>query len=213
MKTLSCILMGYLIGSINPSYFLARRKGFDIREKGSHNAGASNAVILLGKGRGIFCALFDILKTCFVIAAAKRIFPFYPHTLAVTGTSCIIGHIYPFYMKFRGGKGLACLGGMILMYDRRVFLVFLSIEAVILLITNYICFVPITAAAVFPFTYGVLDHDRFGTAFLLAAAAVILFKHIENLRRIKNGTELRFSYLWNKEAEMQRLGRKSPEEE
>ena len=197
--------MGYLFGTINPSYIISHAKGFDIRKRGSHNAGASNAVILMGKRIGIFCALIDILKACLAIALAKKFFPDFRYACILTGAGCIVGHIFPYNMEFRGGKGLACLGGMILMYDWRVFFIFLTAEIVIALITNYVCFVPITASAAFSITYGFLTRDIFGVIILTAITCLIIYKHIENIRRIKNGTEMRLSYLWNKDAEIKRL--------
>ena len=205
LRAMICCLLGYLVGTINPSYIISRLRGFDIREQGSHNAGASNAVILLGKSVGVLCALFDILKTCAVIRLVKYLFPFCRYAFVVTGTACILGHIFPFYMNFRGGKGLACLGGMILVYNWRIFLIFLTVEIVIALMTNYICFVPITASFAFSAVYAYYSADWLGTVLLTVVSCVILFRHTENLRRIRMGTELRLSYLWNQEAELARI--------
>ena len=117
MKYLLCVLISYLIGTVNPAYLFGKRKGVDIKNEGSKNAGASNAVILLGKAIGIICALLDIGKACFAIHFCRRLFPTLANVFAISGTACILGHIFPFYMKFKGGKGLACLGGVVLMYD------------------------------------------------------------------------------------------------
>lgn len=205
MKYLCCILLGYLAGSLNPSYLLARAHGFDIREQGSGNAGASNTLILLGKLRGVLCALFDIGKALLVIKLTVHLFPQLDHAFAVTAVSCILGHIYPFYMKFRGGKGLACLGGTILAYNPRVFLAMLILELVVALITNYICFVPITASVIFPLVYIHFSHDLLGAGLFGIAAAVIIYRHKENLIRIRQGKEMRLSYLWDREKESERL--------
>ena len=99
-------MIGYFIGAVNPSYIIAKIRGFDIRDKGSHNAGASNAVILLGKTIGVLCALLDIAKTVFAIWLAQKLMPEFTWGYAVTGVACALGHIFPFYMKFKGGKGL-----------------------------------------------------------------------------------------------------------
>ena len=205
MEYFGCVSIGYLLGTINPAYLISRIRGFDIRRKGSGNAGASNAVIVLGKAVGAFCALFDIGKTCLAIWLTGLLFPTLPYRFVLTGTSCILGHIFPCYMKFKGGKGLACLGGMVLTYDWRVFLVLLSAEGLVLLLSKYLCFVPITASVAFSVIYGVLDRDLLGALILLGVSAVILFKHKENLRRILCGGEARISYLWDKEGETARL--------
>ena len=199
MKYVLCILIGYLIGAINPSYIIAKLRGFDIREKGSKNAGASNALILFGKVLGIGCALFDIAKATFAIWLCGKLFPELTYSFAVTGVACILGHVFPFYMDFKGGKGLACRGGMILAFDCRVFLIMLAAEIVVAIVTDYICFVPLTASAVFPFVYGIMRRDVLGALIMALILPLMLYKHKENLKRIKQKTEMPFSFLWNKD--------------
>ena len=199
MKYVICILIGYLIGTINPSYIIAKIRGFDIREKGSGNAGASNALIIFGKVVGVVCALFDIEKATFAIWLCGKLFPELTYSFAVTGVACILGHVFPFYMKFRGGKGLACFGGMILAFDWRVFLIMLAAEIVVAIATDYICFVPLTASALFPIVYGIMCRDVWGVLIIALIFPLMLYKHKENLKRIKQKTEMPFSFLWNKE--------------
>ncbi len=205
MNYLLCGLFSYLIGTISPSYFIAKFRGVDIREKGSKNAGASNVLMLFGKLMGFLCAILDIAKAVFAIWLCKRLFPNLIYGFPTAGVFCILGHIFPFYMSFRGGKGLACLGGMILSFDWRVFLIMLSCELAVALITNYICFVPITASLIFPIVYGVMRQDVIGGIILCIPAVIICCKHKENIARIKNGTEMRISFLWNKDKELERL--------
>ena len=204
MKYLLCILIGYLIGAINPSYIIAKIRGFDIRERGSKNAGASNALILFGKFVGIGCALFDIAKAGFAVWLCGKLFPELVYSFAVTGISCIIGHVYPFYMKFRGGKGLACLGGMIFAFDWRVFLIMLAAEIVVVIATDYICFVPLSASLAFPIVYGIMWRDVIGALIICIIIPIMIYKHKENLKRIKQKTEMPFSFLWNKEKALEK---------
>lgn len=202
---LLCIPMGYLIGTVNPSYIIAKIRGEDIRKKGSGNAGASNALIIYGKLIGVFCALFDILKAFLVIRLAEFLFPESPLVFPMTGVSCILGHVFPFYMGFKGGKGVACLGGMILAYDWLVFLIMLASEIVFVLASGYICLMSISASIIFPILYGIMNRNAWGSIILLLAAAVIIWKHRENVRRIGKGTEMRINMLWNKEKEIERV--------
>ena len=204
MKYVLCILIGYLIGAINPSYIIAKLRGFDIREKGSKNAGASNALILFGKVLGIGCALFDIAKATFAIWLCGKLFPELTYSFAVTGVACILGHVFPFYMDFKGGKGLACLGGMILAFDCRVFLIMLAAEIVVAIVTDYICFVPLTASAVFPIVYGIMRQDARGALIIWLILPLMIYKHKENLKRIKQKTEMPFSFLWKKEKALEK---------
>ena len=199
-----CMLLGYFIGGINPSYIFARMKGFDIRSKGSGNAGASNAVITLGKGAGIFCALFDIFKCYIAVKIGMHLYPLIKAAGIVTGVFCIIGHILPVFMNFRGGKVLASLGGVVLAYDMGLFLILIAFELVLVLLVDYICIVPISGSFLFMIALGIQQGIIVSLLFL-PVVLIIFIKHMENIRRIKYGVEARFSYLWNKEEEELRL--------
>lgn len=204
MSYLLSAVMGYLVGTVNPAFILAKLHGFDIREKGSRNAGASNALLLFGKARGALCAVFDIAKAAFIIWLTGHIFaPI--NTFAVTATACILGHIFPFYMRFKGGKGLACIAGTVLAYDIRVFGIMLAAELIIVLATKYICFIPITASIAFPAVYGIMDRDIWGAFLLILVAVVVFSKHLVNIKRIRVGREARISYLWSRDKETARL--------
>lgn len=200
-----CGLIGYLIGCINPSYLIGKKHGVDVREKGSGNAGATNAMMLFGKFTGVFCALFDIFKAYFALRLVKSLFPFFVQAFSITGVAVIIGHLFPFYMNFRGGKGLASLTGTVLAFDGWVFLIMVAIAIVVVFISNYLCLVPITTSILFPFFYLFLTKDILGTIILLIIPICMCIKHKENVLRIKDGTELHFSYLWKPEEEMKRI--------
>ena len=204
MAYLVGILVGYGLGCINSAYFLARLRGFDIRDRGSGNAGASNVVITLGRKKGLLCAAFDLTKAVLAVWLMAWLFPD-QSTFAVTASACILGHIFPFYLGFRGGKGLACLGGAILAFDLRIFAVLLIFELFVVVVSRYICFVPITASAVFPAVYGFIRQDLWGALLLGSVGVVIFCKHLVNLRRITEGRELRVSYLWDRDRETRRV--------
>ena len=197
--------MGYLIGIVNPAYLIAKCKGFDIRERGSGNAGASNAVITIGKKAGAVAAVFDIFKAYVAYHLGATVFSVVPLAGELAGVCCILGHIFPIHMHFRGGKGLACIGGVILAFNSHLFLILLTVELFLALIVDYICIVPITVSIVFPMIYFASTQSIGGALLFSVVGAVILIKHVENIRRIRNGTEARFSFLWNKEEEIDRL--------
>lgn len=206
MHIFLCAVIGYLIGGINPAYLIAKYKGFDIRKRGSGNAGASNAVITMGKKVGVISAVLDIVKAYLAVFFAGLLVPSIPLAKVVAGISCIIGHIFPIFMRFRGGKGLASLGGVILAFHPLVFLILLAVELVIVLIVDYICIVPITASVAFPIIYMSMTKDKIGAILYGLLAIVIFYKHIENLKRIRSGTEAHFSFLWRRKKEIERLG-------
>lgn len=203
--------MGYLVGGINPAYLVSKRKGFDIRRRGSGNAGGSNAFLLMGKLVGVSVILFDIFKAFFIVRFAMHLFSGEPLVLAITGTAVILGHIFPLYLGFRGGKGLAALGGVVLAYDWRVFCAMLAVAIVLALVCDYIFVISITAPIAFFILYGVLERDACGALILLIVAVTMFFKHLDNIRRVRQGMEVRLSYIWNKEAEEERVRRHSEE--
>jgi len=206
-----CVLIGYFVGGINPAYIIGRFKGFDIRGRGSGNAGASNAVIVMGKGIGIFTALFDIAKAYVSVKLAAVLFPQLKLAGVLCGSACILGHIFPPLMRFKGGKGLACLGGMVLALDWPVFVILLASELVLVLVVDCSCIGPLTASIVYPIIFALRTGSIAGGVILALVAVIMLYKHIENIKRIINGEEAHFSYLWNKDKELERLKEKTEE--
>lgn len=218
VRYILCVLFGYVIGGINPSYIIGKTRGFDIRKKGSGNAGASNAMILMGKKVGVFSAVFDIAKAAMAYLCAPLIFRQMVYASVIAGTACIIGHICPAYMKFRGGKGLACIAGVIIGIDWRLFLALLVIEVGLAIVLDYICVIPMTAAVIVPLCYGFFGSGKLGwllhaeggwigAGILAIASVVILLRHIQNVKRILAGKEMHLSYFWtkNKDAEIARV--------
>jgi len=204
-----CALLGYFIGNINMAYIISRIKGFDIREKGTGNAGASNVMMTVGKSAGALTAVFDISKAVVSVILAVRLFPLLRSAEVISGVGCILGHIFPVAMKFHGGKGFACLSGMVLAYSPKIFLVLLLAEAVAVLVFDYICIVPVSSSVIFTIIYSLITGDPFGTLVLSFISVVILLKHTNNFRRIQNGTEVHVSFLWRKDEEVKRVRKNS----
>lgn len=198
MEYFLSFLAGYLAGTLNPSFIIGKIKGVDIKKEGSGNAGGSNALITMGKPIGFLCMAIDIAKAFLIIKAMQKLFPDDSLVFSCAAAGVILGHIFPFYMRFNGGKGLACLVGAVAAFDPLVLLFIIIAEAVILFSTSYLCFVPITASTAFCAIYFFITRNGAGTAVLAVPAAVMLVKHIQNLKRIKEGTELKISYLWNR---------------
>lgn len=208
---LGSIVIGYALGCINLSYIISRINGFDIRKYGSGNAGASNAMIVMGRKTGIIVAILDILKAFVAVKIAGVLFTYATvgnanYAECISGVCAIIGHIFPFYMKFKGGKGLAAFGGTILALDSSLFVVLFIIAVLIALITDYICFVPISMALIFPISFGYLKSSPICMGILFVSSVIIWYRHVENIKRIKKGEEARFSLLWNRGGEAARFG-------
>lgn len=189
------IAAGYLLGCINTAAILARRKGFDIRGRGSGNAGASNALVTMGKGAAVLTAFVDIMKAFIPVFLLKYIIPLPEGCGALpvaVGAAVMIGHMFPFWMQFKGGKGYASLLGTVLAADWRYFLVCMVILALMLFLVRYIALATIACAVLFPVWLFFVMHDTVSAVIAAVLAVVIVCKHIENVKRIANGTEIKF---------------------
>ena len=208
---LGSLIIGYFIGCINLSYIISKIKGFDIRHVGSGNAGASNVVIVIGKKLGLAIAVIDILKAFMAFRLAQFLFPealagsiSYAGVLA--GVGAVLGHVFPFYMGFKGGKGLACYGGTVLAIDYKLFVILFIIALLIAIVTDYICFAPITMSFIVPLSVGFIYNTWIPPAIIAVASAILLYKHRVNIARIRTGEELRFHFLWRRKDESERFG-------
>lgn len=202
-----CILIGYAFGNFSPAYLFGRTKGYDIREEGSGNAGATNAFILVGKHAFFITAALDILKAFLACTLCRFLFPELPHAAPLAGASCIIGHMYPALLRFHGGKGLASLGGVVLAWRWKWFLLLLAIAIVIAFATRYVCLVAPTMSIVFPGVYYWKTGYVAGALILLIPAIPIFIKHWPNFVHIADGTEMRTNFIWDKEGELRRIGK------
>lgn len=205
------LVIGYFIGCVNLSYIISRIKGFDIRHVGSGNAGASNLVIVVGKKIGLLVAILEILKSYLAFRLAAYLFPDAiagPISWAgiLAGVAAVFGHVFPFYMGFKGGKGLACFGGIVLAINYKLFVILFIAAFLIAMITDYICFAPITMAFIVPVTVGFLYRTWIPPALISIASVLLLLKHRQNLERIRAGEELRFHFLWRRKDESERFG-------
>ena len=183
-------LMGYLLGCSNMAAYLARWKKVDLKSRGSGNNGASNAAIVLGWRAGIVTTFHDIGKAALAVALARWLFPQLAHVGELAGVACVLGHVFPVFMKFRGGKGFASYLGMTLVLNWKMALILMVAVAVITLVADYIVFGTLTTVCVVPICQGIVSHNLMAALILAAASGVIVWKHWENLRKIASGTEI-----------------------
>lgn len=186
------ILFGYLVGSSNMALYLSKLKGVDIRDSGSRNLGASNAMILLGWKAGILVGIHDIGKAALAVYLATYFFPDLPHIGAVAGVASVMGHMFPFYLRFRGGKGFASYLGMTLALNWKFALMVMVMVVIVTLLTDYIVIGTVSTMVVVPTYLGISTDSWIFAGILCIASCVILYKHRENYIRIYRGTELGF---------------------
>jgi len=185
-----CLLLGYLLGTSNMSHYIASFKKVDMRSGGSKNLGASNALLMLGWPSAVAVALHDIGKSVIAVLLARFLFPEFALAGVLAGVASVFGHIYPFYLKFKGGKGFASYLGMTLALNWKFALAVLIGVVVITVVTDYIVLATTTTVTVVPVYIGITLHSLSAALILLTATATILWKHKDNYVRIANGTEI-----------------------
>lgn len=190
MGYLIIILGAYLLGSSNLALYLFKWKKVDARNNGSGNLGASNATVLLGWSAGIAVAIHDIGKAAVSVILARILFPNLEYAGAAAGVACVLGHIFPFYLKFRGGKGFASYLGMTLALNWKFAIVILVLVGVAMVVTDYIVAGTTLTILSTPVYMGIITHNLILALILCIATAVIIYKHRDNYVRIWNGTEI-----------------------
>ena len=183
-------LIAYLVGSFNTAFFVSKFKKIDIRAGGSGNLGASNATLTLGWKWGVVVALCDIFKSAAVVFIAGHFFKDYEYLRYIAATCLIIGNNFPFYLKFKGGKGFATLVGCILGYHPLLFVIAGILIIVITFATDYIVLATLTMLIAFPVFVGIY-HQNIIYALILSVGSIIIFiKHIPNFKKIIKKEEI-----------------------
>lgn len=188
------VLIPYLLGSINTAIIICRQMYHDdIRKYGSGNAGFTNVMRTYGKKAAVITLVGDLLKTDIAIMIGWCVFGYL--TAYIAGFACFIGHIFPCYYGFRGGKGVLCAAAMLFMLDWRLFVIIIVIYVIAVALTKYISFGSILGGMLFPFILNRINDTglRMIEFVAMAVAIIIVAKHWGNLKRIFNGTESKFA--------------------
>lgn len=196
MTTLLPILLAYLLGSIPSALWIGKIfYNTDIRTQGSGNLGATNTFRTLGKKAGIVVTLLDILK-----GTAATLIPLYIATdihPLIFGVIAVLGHIYPVFAKFKGGKAVATSGGILLGYQWPLFIMAVAVLLIALKITKMVSLSSIILAVVFIIyttIYGVITGDYLFMIVIYILAIFIIFRHRANISRIRAGTEPKINW-------------------
>ncbi len=190
MGYILAVVMGYLLGCSNLAYYISRTAKKDIRQSGSGNLGASNATILFGWQAGATVAVHDAGKALLAVILANVFFPNLEHAGAVAGVAAVLGHIFPFYLKFKGGKGTASFIGMTLALNWKLALAALIILVLATIITDYIVIGTFSVIATVPVYVGFFAHNLILAAIICIASFTIFWKHRENIGRMIRKEEI-----------------------
>ena len=199
-------IIAYLIGSINFSVIISKKiAGFDVREKGSGNAGSTNMLRSVGKGAAALTLLCDVLKGVVAILIAIGIGNLIKEAdkgllVQIAGIAVVIGHTFPIFFGFKGGKGVATSLGILLMTNWQIGLICLVFALVLMALTQMVSLGSCAAAVLFPvLTLFIKDHyivAEGGSYFIYSVilAVIVLYNHRSNIKRILNGTENKLSF-------------------
>jgi glycerol-3-phosphate acyltransferase PlsY len=205
------VLLSYIVGSIPTSIILSKwRHGFDIRSKGSGNAGGTNVFRVLGWKSGVFVIVVDALKGVVATTIVARLFwdpalPFYNHTpfddftiiQMICGGAAMIGHVWTMFAGFKGGKGIATGAGMLIGIAPTEFAVSMAVFFIIFFAFRYVSLGSIMAAAAFPLSliirYNILSDEIHSyktlVFFSTGIALFLIYSHRANIKRLIDGTE------------------------
>lgn len=184
--------IGYLLGCFNLAYIISKIKKIDLQNTGSKNLGASNTFITIGKGMGVLVGACDIFKCTFVVLIIKLIFPEIEYLPYIAGIACVFGHMFPFYLKFKGGKGFASFLGMSLGIHWKYFIIIGICIILITLITKYIVLATMATVISYPVFLFFSTHSLLIVAMVAILSCITIIKHINNLIRIAKGEEFKF---------------------
>lgn len=184
------VVLAYLIGSIPFALLVARRTGADLRRVGSGNLGAANVMRASGVRTGLLVATLDMAKGAVGVLIARQLAPEAP-TPAIAGLAAVVGHVYPVWLRFRGGKGVATACGVFSMLTPAAMPLAVAVFITTVWATRYISAGSVLATMVLPPIAYALGSPLPTVAAAAATAALIIFRHRSNLSRLREGTERR----------------------
>lgn len=188
------LVLSYLIGAIPTGVVLTRMVGGeDVRKSGSGNIGATNVYRVAGRKMGILTLAGDCLKGVIPVLAADYIFGLEISQIALVALAAFLGHCYPIYLGFKGGKGVATALGIFLVLSPLSVLCILGVFIAVLYIWRFISLASVTSAAIVPFLVLLLERSPPLVMTTLAIASIVIWRHRENIARLRSGTENRFN--------------------
>lgn len=192
MNVAIAIAAAYLLGSIPFGYLAGRVRGVDIRTVGSRNVGATNVFRTLGKPVGIAVMALDIMKGVAAVVIARLITDD-PWPLIAAGAA-VAGHVYPVWLRFSGGKGVAVGAGVAIGLVPLAALVLVPVWVLIVAATRYVSLASIVVAVAFAPTVWAFGYDAATVAFAAIISIAVIWRHRGNIGRLRRGEELRLSF-------------------
>lgn len=188
MEVFWLVLFAYLLGSVPTGYILGSLAGVDVRKAGSGNVGATNVARVVGKRHGIFTLAADMAKGFVPVIIALNL-GLTPTATALVGIAAFVGHLYPVFLRFQGGKGVATALGVFLGLAPWATLILMAIFVLVLLATRVVSLSSMVAAGCAPIVFWLFFHSPILTGMSLFIALMIVLRHRGNIQRLRSGTE------------------------
>ncbi len=193
MRSLVCILIGYAVGCIQSAYIVGKMMHVDLRKHGSGNLGSTNALRVLGKKAGAITFICDILKSVISFLICRAIWPDMGMVAGLYGcVGAVLGHDFPFYLKFRGGKGIAAMIGMIFClstYQPMVAVFAFGAGIIAILLTRYVSVGSMFFSIIIPILLFWFQFPKEAIIITIGLGILALFRHKTNIQRLLTGTE------------------------
>lgn len=187
-------ISGYLIGSMNSAILVSKLYKKDIREEGSKNAGLTNTLRVLGSKAAIMVLIADILKGVIATGLGYLVIKDGLSGAICAGIFTIVGHIFPVFFNFKGGKGILISLSVLLMTDWRIALTGLGVFIVIVVLTRFVSLGSMIAVFLAPFLAWLFNHDIYFILAMAFLALLTIFMHRKNIKRLLSGTENKLSF-------------------
>jgi glycerol-3-phosphate acyltransferase PlsY len=185
------IVVGYLLGSVPVGFIVGLRSGINVRETGSGNVGATNVARVVGRRQGILTLIADTAKGFLPVILAMQLGASVAATVLV-GAAAFLGHLFPIFLKFKGGKGVATGLGVFLAVAPMATLVLVAVFAIIVLTSRIVSLSSILTALAAPIVFWLFAYPPRVVAMAAFIALAITWRHHGNIRRMMNGSEPRF---------------------
>ncbi|MBR5479578.1 MAG: glycerol-3-phosphate 1-O-acyltransferase PlsY [Clostridia bacterium] len=199
LKYVIVIVISYLLGSVNSSIIVSKLfMGKDIREFGSGNAGSTNSYRMMGGKKTLLVMAGDLLKGIIAVLIAGFMFGemgnFGGMGKMIAATFAIVGHIFPIFFGFKGGKGILTAAAVFGVFDIRILAIILGTFIIVVLICKFVSLASVCAAAMLPVAFLICGYDFKFFAIAFVTAALVIFMHRSNIGRLIKGTESKFSF-------------------
>ena len=200
MERVICLAIGYVFGLFQTAFIYGKMNHIDIREHGSGNAGTTNALRVLGKKAGLIVFLGDVFKCFFAVELVRLLFKNrYPDILPLlslyAAAGAILGHNFPFYLQFKGGKGISCFAGVMVLYCWQISVIAFSTFIIVFLITKIVSISSMLASLMLIVSYFILGIKDIPLLVMISLMFVlIVYKHRSNIMRLIKGEENKIDF-------------------